>query len=68
MIGNRCSYQIVGIQLYIETETIKMPLLQIDLSCPLISFYNSFFFLFDQTLTPTQRPHEAEKYFEGIKG
>ena len=51
----------VSIQLWIEIETIEIPLVPIDLSSPLISLYNSFYFLFDQTLTLTQKLHEAEK-------
>ena len=51
----------VGIQLYIEIETIKIPPVQIDLSSLLISLHNTFCFLFDQTPTLIQRPHEAEK-------
>ena len=35
----------VGIQLYIETETIKRPLVHTDLRSTLISLHNSFCFL-----------------------
>ena len=58
----------VSIQLWIEKETIEIPLVPIDLSSPLISLYNSFYFLFDHTLTLTQKLHEAEKILLMNKG